>query len=142
MQSPLTDMQKPKILSNILQDLKETWYTNDPDFTTCFQKTALIWIPCAFLWLFSPLEIVYLRKSINRNISRGFLNVTKLILTAALIILSAVDLIISIVNHDNDSVPPVDFYSPVIKIATFVSQINQRNKHKIFRIFNIDNENK
>lgn len=109
------------------QNFDEIWYTYAPDFTKCFQKTALIWLPCAFLWLFSPLEIVYIKQSINRNIARGFLNTTKLILTAALIILSAVDLIYAINKHDEEFIIPVDFYSPPIKIATFVSKMKRKN---------------
>lgn len=99
-----------------------TWYTNDPDFTPCFQQTVLIWLPCAFLWLFSFLEIVYIRNSINRNIPYGFLNVSKLLLTGALIILSIVDLIVAIANNDSEPVFAVDYYTPAIKIATFVSK--------------------
>lgn len=53
----------------------------------------------------------------------GFLNVSKLILTGVLIILSLVDLTIAIVNNDNQDVFAVDYYTPVIKIATFVSKI-------------------
>lgn len=105
------------------QNLNVTWNTNDPDFTICFQKTVLIWLPCAFLWLFTPLELFYIKKSINRNVPYGFVNVSKLILTGALIILSIVDLIVAIVNNDNDNVHAVDYYTPVIKIATFVSII-------------------
>lgn len=99
-----------------------TWYTNDPDFTPCFQKTVLIWLPCAFFWLFSFLELVYIRSSFNRNIPYGFLNVSKLLLTGALIILTIVDLIVAIVNNDDQPVYAVDYYTPAIKIATFVSE--------------------
>lgn len=99
-----------------------TWDTDRPDFTKCFQQTALIWAPCAFLWLFSFLEIVYIKNSINRNIPFGFLNVSKLLLTGLLVILSIVDLSVAIVNIDDPKVHPVDYYTPVIKIATFVSE--------------------
>lgn len=93
----------------------------------------LIWLPCAFLWLFTPLEIIYMQKSINRNVPYGFVNVSKLILTGALIALTLVDLIVAYANNDNTDVFAVDYYTPVIKIATFVSLLiiipisNQRN---------------
>lgn len=98
-----------------------TWNTEDPDFTSCFQRTVLVWVPCAFLWLFSFLEIVYIKSSINRNVPYGFLNVTKLILTGALILLSIIDLVVAIVNNEDEDVFAVDYYTPAIKIATFVS---------------------
>lgn len=84
----------------------------------------LIWLPCAFLWIFSPLEWIYITKSVNRNIPFGFLNITKLIATAVLIILSATDLIIAIIQNGDDkfAVAPFEFYSPAIKILTFVSK--------------------
>lgn len=99
-----------------------TWDTERPDFTKCFQQTTLIWAPCVFLWLFSFLEIFYIKNSINRNIPFGFLNVSKLLLTGLLVILSIVDLSVAIVNIDDSNVHPVDYYTPVIKIATFVSE--------------------
>lgn len=71
--------------------------------------------------LFSFLEIFYIKNSINRNVPYGFLNVTKLILTGALIVLSFVDLVIVILNNEERDVFPVDYYTPAIKIATFVS---------------------
>lgn len=63
-----------------------------------------------------------MKNSINRNIPRGFLNISKLILTAALIFLTTVDLTIAIVKNENQEVYPVDYYTPAIKIATFVSK--------------------
>lgn len=98
-----------------------TWNTEDPDFTICFQKTVLIWAPCAFLWLFSFLEIFYIKKSFNRNVPYGFLNVSKLLLTGCLILLSIVDLVVAIIDNENGDIYPVDYYTPAIKIATFVS---------------------
>lgn len=106
-----------------LKNLNVTWYTDNPDFTPCFQRTVLIWFPCAFLWLFSFLEIFYIKNSINRNIPYGFLNVSKLLLTGVIIVLSIVDLAVAILNSDDRALFPVDYYTPVIKIATFVSWI-------------------
>lgn len=102
-----------------------TWHTNDPDFTPCFQKTILLWLPCALLWAFSFLDIFYIRSSINRNVPWNFLNVTKLLFTGALILLSIIDLVIAIINHDDRDVYPVDYYSPSVKIATFVSKTKE-----------------
>lgn len=104
------------------QNLNVTWHTEEPDFTECFQRTVLVWLPCAFLWLFSFLDVFYIKNSINRNIPRGFLNSSKLILTGTLILLSIVDLIVVIVNKEEQDIFPVDYFTPAIKITTFVSK--------------------
>lgn len=62
-----------------------------------------------------------MKNSFNRNVPYGFLNISKLILTGGLIILSIIDIIIALVNNDSRDVYPVDYYTPAIKIATFVS---------------------
>ncbi|KAG4066137.1 hypothetical protein HA402_010339 [Bradysia odoriphaga] len=107
------------ICSSEFWNVHLTWHTDDPDFTTCFQRTALIWGPCAFLWIFSLLDLCYVRNSINRNIPWTCLNTMKTALTTSLIFLTCADLLIVIANQKSSDVYPVDFYTPVIKIATF-----------------------
>ena len=102
-----------------LQDLNLTWYTDDPDLTPCFQQTVLVWAPCAFLWLFSFLELYYLRKSANKDVPWSFVNVSKLLVIGSLIVLTIVDLAKAI-STDGISAP-LFYYTPVIKLASFVS---------------------
>lgn len=59
----------------------------------------------------------------NRNVPWGVLNVSKLILTGALILLTIVDLCMAASYNSNGYIYPVDFYTPVIKILSFVSSI-------------------
>ncbi|XP_050076524.1 multidrug resistance-associated protein 1 isoform X3 [Anopheles maculipalpis] len=99
-------------------DLNLTWYTDDPDLTPCFQQTVLVWAPCAFLWLFSFLELFYLRKSANKDVPWSVVNVSKLLIVGSLIVLTIVDLVKAI-STDGISAP-VYYYTPVIKLATFV----------------------
>uniref|UniRef100_A0A182MKW0 ABC-type glutathione-S-conjugate transporter n=1 Tax=Anopheles culicifacies TaxID=139723 RepID=A0A182MKW0_9DIPT len=99
-------------------DLNLTWYTDDPDLTPCFQQTVLVWAPCAFLWLFSFLELFYLRKSANKDVPWSIVNVSKLLIIVSLIILTVVDLVKAI-STDGISAP-VYYYTPVIKLATFI----------------------
>uniref|UniRef100_A0A182QBD7 ABC-type glutathione-S-conjugate transporter n=1 Tax=Anopheles farauti TaxID=69004 RepID=A0A182QBD7_9DIPT len=99
-------------------DLNLTWYTDDPDLTPCFQQTVLVWVPCAFLWVFSFLELFYLRKSADKDVPWSFVNVSKLLLTGLLIVLTVVDLAKAI-STDGVSAP-LYYYTPVIKIATFI----------------------
>lgn len=108
-----------------LQNVSKTWYTENPDFTVCFQRTALVWTPCAVLWVFSLLDLFYIKKAMNRNVPWGVLNVSKLILTGALILLTVVDLCMAASHNSSGNIYPVDFYTPVIKIVTFVSIVDR-----------------
>ncbi|XP_041776329.1 multidrug resistance-associated protein 1 isoform X9 [Anopheles merus] len=110
-------------------DLNLTWYTDDPDLTPCFQQTVLVWAPCAFLWLFSFLELYYLRKSANKDVPWSFVNVTKLLVIGSLIVLTIVDLAKAI-STDGISAP-LFYYTPVIKLASFifVAILIYLNKH-------------
>jgi len=56
-----------------------TWYTDSPDFTICFEKTVLMWIPCIFLWVMLPLEIKSYKDSKDRLIPWSFINISKLV---------------------------------------------------------------
>ncbi|GAB0099313.1 multidrug resistance-associated protein 1 [Sergentomyia squamirostris] len=101
-------------------DANLTWHTDNPDLTPCFQQTVLVWTPCVFLWVFTLIEIYYIRSSRNRDIPWGFLNVCKLSVNWLLIVLSLVDLIKAILAKEDAAIFAVHFYTPVIKIATFV----------------------
>lgn len=107
------------------QNTNQTWNTDDPSFTRCFERTALVWAPCAFLWIASVLDIFYMRSAMNRNIPWGWLNTTKLIVTAVLMLISLIDMIVVTVRHNDaelySGVHPVDFWTPTIKAVTFVS---------------------
>ncbi|VEN40411.1 unnamed protein product [Callosobruchus maculatus] len=102
-----------------------SWNTTDPDVTRCFEKTVLVWIPCFFLWTFSALEVYYIISSKKRNVPWNWLNITKLTIILALIVLTLVDLVTAFKSAaSSDSVVySVDIYSPLIKIFTFVSII-------------------
>ncbi|XP_057660508.1 multidrug resistance-associated protein 1 isoform X6 [Diorhabda carinulata] len=102
-------------------DQNLTWNTKDPEFTPCFEKTILVWIPCLFLWAFAGLEIFYIYNSKRRNIPWNWLNLLKIGVTATLIVLTVSDIVTSYKTATaNDSfVNDVDIYSPLLKIFTF-----------------------
>ena len=60
-----------------LWDLNLTWYTEDPDFTACFHRTVLSWVPAGFLLVLGPLETWGYMSSLHRNIPWSFLNISK-----------------------------------------------------------------
>lgn len=63
------------------QDNSLSWYTNGstPDVTVCFQNSVIAWIPCAFIWLVSPLEIYYLLSAQRSYTPWTWLNLTKVV---------------------------------------------------------------
>ncbi|XP_031350249.1 multidrug resistance-associated protein 1 isoform X4 [Photinus pyralis] len=98
-----------------------TWNTADPDFTKCFEKTVLVWVPCVFLWTFSSLEVYYILNSQNRKIPWNFLNITKFLITLVLVIVSVVDFGVAVhyAKDEQYSIHKVDVYSPIIRILTY-----------------------
>ncbi|XP_053980762.1 multidrug resistance-associated protein 1 isoform X1 [Hylaeus volcanicus] len=96
------------------------WNTDDPDIPECFQKTILVWVPCAFLWVFSAIEVYYLINSKKKNVPYTWLFISKQILVVALIVLSMVDLENAISRSTSETVFSVDYCTPSIKIISFI----------------------
>ena len=63
----------------LFQDLNLTWYSETPDFTYCFQETALIWLPCVLLMLLLIYEIYKIKESKVTQLPWTFLNATKFV---------------------------------------------------------------
>ncbi|XP_013142439.1 PREDICTED: multidrug resistance-associated protein 1 [Papilio polytes] len=101
-------------------DSNLTWYTDNPEFTPCFEKTVLVWTPCLFLWVAALLDTYYILNSKERNIPWNILNISKLVITCLLIVLKFVDLGVTVHKSSKDEeVFNADYYSPIIKILTF-----------------------
>ncbi|GAB6030102.1 Multidrug resistance-associated protein 1 [Chamberlinius hualienensis] len=102
-------------------DIHLTWNTTNPDFTECFQQTVLTWIPCALLWLTSPIEIYILYRSRNQKIPWTILNIAKTVVCGILVLLAGVQLCSSVYRISSDIyVPPVEFFTPAFKLVTFI----------------------
>ncbi|GAB6029961.1 hypothetical protein CHUAL_005656 [Chamberlinius hualienensis] len=102
-------------------DYDIVWNTTTPDFTDCFQKTVLVWIPCAFLWLLSPLEIHLLLKSRNRHIPWTWLNIAKLAISVSLCLLTIVDMGHSVHRYNQgEDLPYASYYTPFTLFSTFL----------------------
>lgn len=100
------------------QNITEIWESESLKIPPCFEQTVLVWTPCAFLWLFTVLEVFYMRNNLSRNIPWNYFNITKLVVNAALIVLTVIDLSKAV---GRDDVPDVDIVTPIIKLVTFVS---------------------
>ncbi|XP_063974574.1 multidrug resistance-associated protein 1 isoform X3 [Diachasmimorpha longicaudata] len=112
----MEDHEMDEFCGSTFWDYNQSWNTTDPDLSSCFQNTVLVWTPCAFLWTFSFLEAYYLINSKRRDIPYSSKFIAKGLLTAVLIVFSIMDLGLAI--HRNSS-KTVDYYTPIIKFATF-----------------------
>ncbi|XP_054066674.1 multidrug resistance-associated protein 1 isoform X3 [Rissa tridactyla] len=63
-----------------LWDWNQTWYTNTPRFTQCFESTVIAWIPCIYLWICFPFYYLYLRHKNKGYIRMSPIFKTKMIL--------------------------------------------------------------
>ncbi|KAK9886060.1 hypothetical protein WA026_014842 [Henosepilachna vigintioctopunctata] len=113
--SNLTSMDK--FCGSKFWDISLSWNTTDPELTSCFERTVLVWTPCAFLWTFSFLEVYYLLNSKSKNIPWNWLNVSKLLITLLLCVLSVAEFIDSC--SSSREIYNVDIYTPVIKLLSF-----------------------
>ncbi|XP_068632708.1 multidrug resistance-associated protein 1 isoform X2 [Battus philenor] len=101
-------------------DSNLTWYTDNPEFTPCFEKTVLVWTPCMYLWVAALLDAYYILNSKERNIPWNVLNISKLVITCLLIVLKFVDLGVTVhKSSKEEEVFNADYYNPIVKILTF-----------------------
>jgi ATP-binding cassette, subfamily C (CFTR/MRP), member 1 len=98
---------------------------SNPDFTFCFKNTVLIWIPCAYLWIFSFFDWVGLMKSKYSDIPWSFLNVSRFSIVVLLLCLSLVDLAMMISLNSSADIFGVQYVSLGIKFITFVSKFTK-----------------
>ena len=120
-------MKSQEFCSGELWNLNLTWYTDSPDFTACFHKTVLVYLPCVFLWLFSPFEVRWNFLNSRRLVPWTFLNVAKLVSCSLLVIISVLELItFGILKKDEEAASEVDaanFVGSSVKLATFLLEI-------------------
>ncbi|XP_069171929.1 multidrug resistance-associated protein 1 isoform X6 [Procambarus clarkii] len=106
------------------RDLDVTWNTTDPDFTLCFEQTVLVWVPCGFLWLFAPLEIFYLRDSVDRLVPWTWLNISKLVVSVLLLSLQCISFFYAVQQDSIDNnVPGVNYMMPSVIFVTILLQL-------------------
>lgn len=70
-------------------------------------------------------DFYYLKASLDRNIPWNKLNITKLLFTIGLLVITILDLVMALIKKGEDMplpLNPVDIWGPIIKIVTFVSK--------------------
>ncbi|GAV06013.1 hypothetical protein RvY_16055 [Ramazzottius varieornatus] len=101
-----------------------TWDTPDlPDFTTCFQSTVLIWVPCIFLWIFLPLQLYHVRTRPYRIKQWTWISVSKMTLALTLAAISLTDMFLNMASWmDEGAANPAvaDLLQDILGLATYL----------------------
>ncbi|XP_055346526.1 ATP-binding cassette sub-family C member 3-like [Paramacrobiotus metropolitanus] len=118
-----------------LWDNNLTWYTDDPNFTNCFQKTILTVIPCAFLWIFFPIQLCIIsHKKTSGKDTGTYLFWTKMTMGSVLCATSVMELIFSfyglavygsrpVLGYDVPVHQYADIFMAIIQLLTYVLYI-------------------
>lgn len=108
--------------NNFLNFQNVTWDNDNPDFTECFKQTILVWVPCAFLFIFAPFDLYHRFNGRYADIPWSFLNISKFITTFLLICLTFVDMgmMLNLRNEDDIDIFDSQIVSVSVKAATFV----------------------
>ncbi|XP_051876833.1 multidrug resistance-associated protein 1 isoform X2 [Pristis pectinata] len=106
---------------DVFWDSNKTWYTDNPDFTHCFQITVLVWIPCIYMWICFPFYFLYLRYNNQGYIRMSLLNKTKTALGFTLWIICWADLFYAFWERSNGfGRAPVFIVSPAVLGVTML----------------------
>ncbi|XP_014830762.1 PREDICTED: canalicular multispecific organic anion transporter 2-like, partial [Poecilia mexicana] len=93
----------------------QTFHTDLPDLSECFQLSVLAWLPCVFLWVASPAYIYYLKKSSRGYIMMSLLNRFKTAFGLLLWIVCWADLFYTFHElQQGQSPPPIYFITPLV----------------------------
>ncbi|NWH60925.1 MRP1 protein, partial [Geococcyx californianus] len=115
-----------------LWDWNQTWHTNTPRFTWCFESTVIAWIPCAYLWISFPFYYLYLRHKNRGYIRMSRIFKTKMVLGCLLVILCFSN-VFFMLWEISQGIPraPAFFISPTVVgitmiLAIFITQTERR----------------
>ncbi|NWT37177.1 MRP1 protein, partial [Chroicocephalus maculipennis] len=104
-----------------LWDWNQTWYTNTPRFTQCFESTVIAWIPCVYLWICFPFYYLYLRHKNKGYIRMSPIFKTKMVLGFILVILCFSNVFFTL-WETSQGIPqaPAFFISPAVVGVTMI----------------------
>ncbi|NXG80702.1 MRP1 protein, partial [Baryphthengus martii] len=109
----------------------QTWYTDTPRFTWCFQSTVIAWIPCAFLWISFPFYYLYLQRKNKGYIRMSRIFKSKMVLGFILVILCFSN-VFFILWEISQGIPraPAFFIGPAVVgitmiLAMFLTQVER-----------------
>ncbi|KAG8513487.1 Multidrug resistance-associated protein 1 [Galemys pyrenaicus] len=102
-----------------------SWNTSNPDFTKCFQNTALVWVPCLYLWACFPFYFLHLSRHGRGYIQMTHLNKAKTALGFLLWLVCWADLFYSFWERSQGLFrAPVFLVSPTLLGITMDTQVD------------------
>lgn len=101
-------------------DINQTWNTEEPDFPLCFHQTVLVYVPCLFLWLLTPVELCWINSSQSRNVLWNPINIAKFLCIGVCLILDLINLSFILVQlgTSSDIVAISDVLRSLILVCT------------------------
>ena len=104
--------------SDPLWDLNLTWYTDEPDFTRCFQSTVLVYVPCAIVYLGMVIKWHTWKNSKGRDIPWTPTLMGKILFSGILMLICGIQLIMELVYLEEDR-PTAFILAPLVYLLTF-----------------------
>ena len=98
-----------------LWDLDLTWYSDNPDFTACFHKTVLVYLPAAIFLLLLPLELYLQGHSSRRKIPWTPVNILRLLLAGLLLLVNLVELVVVV---GEEALVAVDLTASLVRLVS------------------------
>ena len=105
--------------SDPLWDLDLSWYTEDPDFTHCFQYTILIYVPAFIFALFLPFKWWTWHHTKQGHVPWTPIIGVRLVLNLVLIAINLLQFIMEMVWLDKMR-PISNIIAPVVLVVTFL----------------------
>jgi ATP-binding cassette subfamily C (CFTR/MRP) protein 1 len=100
-----------------------TWHTAEPQFTECFQRTVLSWIPGTILLAYLPFEIRNHHKSQSRNVPLNWYNLFKIFLTIVLVSVSISRLVVAATDDDDRAVADAEYVTGVYFVVVYSASL-------------------
>jgi len=105
---------------DVFWDANLTWNTNStPEFTRCFERTALVYFPCAYFWLFCWVEVRRLARSKDRLIPWSAYNGFKLLCSGLVLLAQVLDFAAFV---SAEAAPTSDVVAPIVLFFTILMQ--------------------
>ncbi|KAG0701724.1 Multidrug resistance-associated protein 1 [Chionoecetes opilio] len=108
----------PGLCNDALWDPYSTWYTEDPQFGRCAERTVLLWAPCFLLWVCSPFYALVLKRRRYDPVPWSALAYTKVMVTGVVMAAAVVEGVWA-GTGGYGSVTTADFLAPPILFVTY-----------------------
>ncbi|XP_062549081.1 multidrug resistance-associated protein 1-like isoform X2 [Armigeres subalbatus] len=96
------------------------WRESNPDLTFCFQRVALQWIPCFFLFIFSWYEVYKYGSSRYWDIPWNWYNLSKMLVTFTLMCMNWIDLGMVVTYKDEQGLFDVQIVTAVANALSYI----------------------